>query len=82
MQNLSGKVRLGKVYLNSNYKDCNNVKSIFPWTTKVDLCLVFYDSGQKILKIPLVWGFYEANSHSRCGKAWKGSENIIKFCNA
>ncbi len=35
MLNLSGKVRLVKVYLGSNYKDCHNV-TVFPGTAKMD----------------------------------------------
>jgi len=37
MLNLSGKVRLGKVYLSSNYKDCH---CVFSGTAKVDLCSI------------------------------------------
>jgi len=35
MQNLSGKVRLGKVYLSNNYKDCYNVKAFFQGPLKL-----------------------------------------------
>jgi len=39
MLNLSGKVRLGKVYLKSNYKDCHIVKVL----------------SQELLKLTCAW---------------------------
>ena len=50
MLNLSGKVRLGKVYLSSNYNDCHNVKVFSQGPLKLTFADIFVMRFDKFLK--------------------------------